>query len=217
MADLESRIIKFQSKKHLSDVPLKAVPGHFATNHSHINYYIDLTTLKSRQNEAASSAHSLALQYMHSTIVDTIVCFDGMEVIGAYLADELNRAGFLSCNAHKTIYVVKPEYISSSQLLFRDNIQPMIKNRHIILLMASVTTGISIQKGIECVQYYGGEVVGVSTIFSAINKYEDMPINTLFTPDDIPGYQTYSRHECPFCKNNQKVEALVNSFGYSML
>jgi orotate phosphoribosyltransferase len=190
MADLESRIIKFQSKKRLSDVPLKAVPGHFATNHSHINYYIDLTTLKSRQNEAASSAHSLALQYMHSTIVDTIVCFDGMEVIGAYLAEELNRAGFLSYNAHKTIYVVKPEYISSSQLLFRDNIQPMIKNRHIILLMASVTTGISIQKGIECVQYYGGEVVGVSTIFSAINKYEDMPVNTLFTPDDIPGYQT---------------------------
>lgn len=217
MVDLESRIIKFQSKKGLSKIPIKAVPGHFATNHSHINYYIDLTTLKSRQNEAAASAHALALQYIHSTIVDTIVCFDGMEVIGAYLADELNRAGFMSYNAHKTIYIVKPEYISSSQLLFRDNIQPMIKNRHIILLMASATTGISIKKGIECVEYYGGKVQGISTIFSAIDKYEDLTVNTLFTPNDIPGYQTYSRHECPFCKKGERVEALVNSFGYSKL
>ena len=26
-------------------VPLKIRPGHFATNHAHINYYIDVTTL----------------------------------------------------------------------------------------------------------------------------------------------------------------------------
>ena len=29
-------------------VPLKIRPGHFATNHAHINYYIDVTTLKAR-------------------------------------------------------------------------------------------------------------------------------------------------------------------------
>ncbi|KIR02728.1 hypothetical protein P261_01543 [Lachnospiraceae bacterium TWA4] len=217
MIDLESRIIKFHSKNQSSKIPIKAVPGHFATNHSHINYYIDLTTLKSRQSEASSSAHALAMQYVHSTVVDTIVCFDGMEVIGAYLAEELNHAGFFSYNAHKTIYVVSPEYVSSNQLLFRDNIQPMIKNRNIILLMASVTTGISIKKGIECVEYYGGTVQGISTIFSAIKEYENYPIHTLFTQDDIIGYQTFKRDDCPFCKNGQKVEALVNSFGYSKL
>ena len=69
----ESRIIKFPSGKHSSVVPIKAIPGHFATNHSHINYYIDLTTIKARQSEAAQCAHALAQQYMHDTIVDTIV------------------------------------------------------------------------------------------------------------------------------------------------
>ena len=29
-------------------VPLRAAKGHFATNHSHINYYIDITFQKTR-------------------------------------------------------------------------------------------------------------------------------------------------------------------------
>lgn len=29
-----------------SKAPLKATPGHFATNHAHINYYLDMTTLR---------------------------------------------------------------------------------------------------------------------------------------------------------------------------
>ena len=34
------------------NVPLRVVKGHFATNHSHINYYIDVTKQKVRLNEA---------------------------------------------------------------------------------------------------------------------------------------------------------------------
>ena len=34
------------------EAPLKVTPGHFATNHAHINYYIDMTTLKTRLSEA---------------------------------------------------------------------------------------------------------------------------------------------------------------------
>ena len=49
-------------------------------------------------------------------------------------------------NAHGTIYVVTPEYNSNSQMIFRDNIQPMIQGKHVIVLMASVTTGITIRK-----------------------------------------------------------------------
>ena len=41
-------------------------------------------------------------------------------MIGAYLAEELTRAGVLSTNAHKTIYVITPEYNSNSQMVFRD-------------------------------------------------------------------------------------------------
>ena len=212
---MENRTFKVMSRN--SNVPLKIAHGHFATNHSHVNYYIDMTTLKTRQSEAEAAAKALVPHYIANTIVDTIVCLDGTEIIGAYLAQELNRSGFMSINAHQTIYVVTPEYNANSQMFFRDNIQPMIRGKHVLILMASVTTGITVRKSVECIQYYGGTPVGVSAIFSAVDEVEGMKINTIFDSDDVPGYETYSSHECPMCQQGQKVDALVNSFGYSNL
>ncbi|MGM9649891.1 MAG: orotate phosphoribosyltransferase [Butyricicoccaceae bacterium] len=217
MNNLESRIIKFASKKHGNVVPIKTIPGHFATTHSHINYFIDLTTVKARQSEAQQCAHAMAQQYVHSTVIDTIVCLDGMDVIGAFLAQELSAAGLMSHNAHQTIYVIQPERTSSSQLIFRENVEPMLRNKNILLLMASATTGISVRKGAECIEYYGGILQGVSTIFSAVNQVDGIAINTLFTPDDITGYASYTRRDCPYCQKGIPVEALVNSYGYSKL
>ena len=116
---MENRYIKLQAPG--CNVPLKVVPGHFATNHSHINYYIDMTTLKTRVSEAQEVARDLVGLYLYNTFVDTIVCLDGMDVVGAYLAEELTKAGVMSRNAHQTIYVVTPEYTSNSQMIFRDN------------------------------------------------------------------------------------------------
>ena len=42
------------------DVPLRVARGHFATSHSHINYYIDIAKQKSRLSEAKSVAKFLA-------------------------------------------------------------------------------------------------------------------------------------------------------------
>ena len=47
---MDNRYVKILASG--SKAPLKATPGHFATNHSHINYYLDMTTMKTRQNEA---------------------------------------------------------------------------------------------------------------------------------------------------------------------
>ena len=41
------------------NVPLRIARGHFATNHSHINYYIDITYNKTRVSEAKASAQEL--------------------------------------------------------------------------------------------------------------------------------------------------------------
>ena len=211
---MEKRIVKLYAKNNT--VPLKVVPGHFATNHSHVNYYIDMTTLKTRLSEAGSVAASLAGLYMTNTIVDTIVCLDGTQVIGTLLAQELTRAGYLSMNAHGTIYVVTPEYNSNSQMIFRDNIQPMIQGKHVIVLMASVTTGITIRKSMECISYYGGMLVGISAIFSAVDEVEGQPVNAVFHKDDIPDYQSCAMHDCPLCKEGRRIDALVNSFGFAL-
>lgn len=212
---MENRYVKLHSPGN--NVPLKVVAGHFATNHSHTNYYIDMTTLKTRQSEAQEAAKALVGQYMYNTVVDTIVCLDGTQVIGAYLAEELTKAGFMSRNAHQTIYVVTPEYNSNSQMIFRDNIQPMVSGKDVVLLMASVTTGLTINKGVECIKYYGGRLQGISAIFSAPEEVDGIRINTVFGKRDLPDYQTYDYRDCPYCKQGIKLEALVNSFGYSKL
>ena len=90
-------MIKIKSKTH-PNVVLKAIPGHFVTPNSHVNYFLDMTTLKSRLSEASVAARELSRQIEATTVVDTIVCIDGCEIIGAFLAEELTRAGIYSRN-----------------------------------------------------------------------------------------------------------------------
>ncbi|MGI5959501.1 MAG: phosphoribosyltransferase [Massiliimalia sp.] len=212
---MENHTFKIMSKN--SAVPLKITQGHFATNHSHVNCYIDMTTLKARQSEAELAAEALGTHYITDTVVDTILCLDGTQIIGAYLAQELSKTGIMSINAHQTIYIVTPEHDTNGQMIFRDNIQPMIRGKHVLILTASITTGITVRKSMECIQYYGGVTTGISAIFSALDQVEGMDVRSIFTRNDIPEYEGYSSHECPLCRQGQKLDALVNGYGYSKL
>ncbi len=196
-------------------IALKVTPGHFVTSSSHINYYIDMTTLKTRRNEAKAAAKALVQEYVASTVVDTIICLDGTDIIGAYLADELTSAGILSANMHKTVYIITPEQNSVGQLIFRENYMPMIKDKNILVLLATATTGKTVRTALECLEYYGGHIAGVSSIFSAANEIYGQKINTIFTSADIPDYATYPASDCPLCKGNHSINAIVNSFGYA--
>ena len=209
-------MIKITSKNH-PNIELKAIPGHFVTPSSHINYFLDMTTLKTRLSEASLTAKELSRQIVASMVVDTIVCIDGCDIIGAFLAEELTRAGIYSRNAHQTIYIITPEYSSSGQMLFRDNYLPMIKDKNILLLLATATTGRTVTKAVQTLTYYGASISGVSAVFSAANSVMGIPINSLFTTADIPDYKTYSSEDCALCKDKKQIDAFANSFGYSML
>lgn len=206
---------KIRTKR--KDLFLRVSKGHFATSHSHINYYIDVTTQKSRLSEASALAKELVSYYKSNTIVDTILCLDGTQVIGTCLAEELTRGDFANMNAHQTIYIVTPEHTTGSQLFFRDNIVPMIAGKNVLILAASVTTGFTVRGAIEAINYYGGVVAGISAIFATVDSFADIPVRAVFDPNDLEGYASYSSHECPYCKNGQKIDALVNSFGFSKL
>ena len=199
------------------NVPLRIARGHFATNHSHINYYIDVTFQKTRLSEAKDVAKYLVRNFKHNTPVDTVLCLDGTAVIGTCVADELTRSGFRTINAHKTIYVVEPEYNSNSQIIFRDNVQPMIRGKHVLILMASVTTGYTAKRSIEAIGYYGGKVAGVAALYRAVDEVEGHPVRSIYSIQDIPDYESFDSHECPHCKRGERIDALVNSFGYSEL
>ena len=196
---------------------LRVSKGHYATSHSHINYYIDVTTQKTRLSEAKAVAQALVAAYAHTTIVDTVLCLDGTEVIGTCLADALTADEFRNMNAHQTIYVVTPEHTTGSQLIFRDNILPMIKGKNVLILAASVTTGYTALAAIQAINYYGGTVAGVSAIFASLEQVQDFPVVSIFNTNDLPDYETHDSVNCPWCKAKQKIDALVNSHGYSEL
>ena len=123
----------------------------------------------------------------------------------------------MNINAHQTVYVVTPEITSGSQLFFRDNIVPMIKGKHVLVLAVSVATGGTVKAAMEAVSYYGGEVVGVASIFSTAKECNGYEVNSVFNPNDIPGYFACPSHECPLCKEGKKLDALINSHGFSKL
>ena len=198
-------------------VPLRLARGHFATNHSHINYYIDITYQKTRISEAKDSAYQLVSNFINDTPVDTVLCLDGTAVLGTCVAEELTKTGFRTINMHQTIYVVEPEYNANSQIIFRDNIKPMIQGKHVLVLMASVTTGFTAKRSIEAIEYYGGRVAGVAAIYRAVDNVGNYPVRSIYSVADLPDYESYDYHDCPYCKAGRKVDALVNSFGYSAL
>ena len=213
---MESSYTRVSSKVNPNAI-IRIVPGHFATTHSHITTYVDMTIMKSRRSEAEAAASVLAHKYTTSTYVDTIICMDGCEVIGAYLADRLTQSGIMSLNKHHTMYVVSPELNPSGQLIFRDNMQFMVDGKHCILLLASATTGRTIARALECIEYYHGIVEGISAIFSASKTVNGHEINSIFSADDVPDYKTYDARECPLCKQGVKLDAIVNSYGYSRI
>ena len=213
MPSIES--YKIPSKR--DNLYLRVARGHFATSHSHTNYFIDVTTQKSRLSEAKAVASELVSYYNSSTVVDTVLCLDGTQVIGTCLAEALTEGSFINLNAHKTIYIVTPEHTTGSQLLFRDSNVPMIENKHVLVLAASVTTGYTARSAIEAINYYGGNVAGVAAIFATANECMGYDVKSVFDGKDIPDYASYGSHECPMCKAGKPVDALVNSYGFSKL
>lgn len=196
---------------------LRVQKGHFATSHSHINYFIDVTMQKSRLSEAKAVAKELLSYYQTTTVIDTILCLDGMQVVGTCLAEELTNNNFMNLNAHGTIYVVTPEYTSGSQIIFRDTIAPAITGKNVLVLAASVVTGYTVKSAIEAITYYGGRVAGISGIFATVDKYLGYDVASAFNPNDLPGYASFAPHECPLCRAGNRIEGLVNNFGFSKI
>lgn len=196
---------------------IKILEGHFATSNSHINTYIDMSTVKTRHNNARETAKVLAQEYLMSTSIDSIVCLDETEVIGTFMAEILSDSSPMSISYKNNISVITPEFNQMGQMMFRDNKQRMIKDQQVLILAASVTTGKTINRAIDTILYYGGTICGVASIFSAVTRVVGMEVKTIFTSKDLPNYRAYAPHECPMCKEGRRVEALVNSYGYSKL
>lgn len=201
----------------VGDVTLRVAKGHFATRHSHINYFIDVTRQQSCLQDAEAVAQQLAQRLRSNTMVDTILCMDGTRVIGTSLARQLVQQDYISVNSGKEIYLLRENVSADGKLIFRDNARFMLEGKNILLLLASITTGSTVQKGIRCIQYYGGNVAGVASIYSHMKEVDGIPVVSLFDTKDIPDYASYAPQECPLCKQGAEIDAVIDKYGYSKL
>lgn len=201
----------------VGDVSLRVAKGHFATRNSHTNYFVDVTNQQSCIRDAEAVAQQLAQRLTQQMMVDTILCMDGTRVIGTCLAQKLTQGGFRSINAGKEIYVLRENVGTNGKLIFRDNARHMLEGKNVLLLLASVTTGGTVRRGIECVKYYQGNVAGIAAIYSHQKEIDGIPITSLFDTNDLPGYASYLPEECPMCRERQELDAVVDKFGYSAL
>ena len=194
------------------EIVIRVIPGHFATRHSHVNYCIDMTRIKSQLISARAAAKLFAGSFA-GTPVDTVISLDRMKMVGAFLASELSMSGL---NLHQDIAVISPE-ITDDKMILRDNFLPYVKGKNVLLLTATATTGLTVKSAVEGVRYYGGDAVGAAAVFGADLTQVDVPVARLFGVEDIPGYASYPIAECPLCRAGIKVDALVNSYGYSKI
>ena len=201
----------------VGDVTLRVAQGHFATRNSHTNYFIDVTRPQSCLQEADAVAQQLAQRLASSTMVDTILCMDGTRVIGACLARKLTESSYNSVNSGKEIYLLRENVSAGGKLIFRENARFMLEGRNVLLLLASITTGSTVEKGMRCVQYYGGSVAGVASIYSHLKEVSGTPVVSLFDTEDLPGYASYPQQDCPLCREGKEVDAIIDKYGYEKL
>ena len=201
----------------VGDVTLRVAQGHFATRNSHTNYFIDVTRQQSCPPEADAVAQQLAQRLASSTMVDTILCMDGTRVIGACLARKLTESSYNSVNSGKEIYLLRENVSAGGKLIFRENARFMLEGKNVLLLLASITTGSTVEKGMRCIQYYGGSVAGVASIYSHLKEVIGTPVVSLFDTEDLPGYASYPQQDCPLCREGKEVDAIIDKYGYEKL
>lgn len=207
------RVISTLSTKLFAD----AIPGHFATNHSHINYYIDMSALRHSERMASEAAHTMS-SYFSGTSVDTVMCIEGTEYIGAYLARMLSHGSLGAMNDNKEIYLVEPESGVNGQFIFADNLRPMIDGKDVLVLVGTASTGQTLRQALECVEYYGGRVTGFAALFANIDELEGRRVVHLFNGSSFPHYHNcVHAKDCPDCLAGRPLDGIITPHGYKRL
>lgn len=210
-------VIKITSPRD-DRVFIRVTHGHFVTANAHINYYVGTSDIKHNHIISTDTAMLMAEYYNTRGIeVDTVLCLYETQALGAYLAHELARPSMMSPNPNSNIFVIGPEYDAQGNMIFRDNLQRMVRDKKVVILISCITSGKTVDRAIESIGYYGGKVVGITSAFSAVKNINGIEVNSIFTADDLPGYEIYDAHNCPLCQQGKPVDAIANGYGYSRL
>ena len=108
------------------------------------------------------------------------------------MADELRKSGTSVINSGKDIHVVTPLNNIHRKLMFQDNVKEMVFNQNVLLLISSISTGITVNGILELLSYYGAGLHGFP-LYSMLIRKLTQKIHSLFTSEDIPGTSYLTR------------------------
>ena len=58
--------------------------------------------------------------------------------------------------------------------------------------------------------------VGICSIIANIETCGGYPVTSIFDTENLwPDYISIASHECPLCKKGEKLDAMVNTYGFS--
>lgn len=200
------------------NVTIRSIEGHFATQHSHVSHFIDMTRVKSELVSARAAAELFAGRFKGEP-VDTIITLERTKMIGAFLAEDLSKTGI---NLNRNIAVITPEF-TNEKMFLRDNLIPYVEHKHVLLITATSTTGMTLKNVLEGIVYYGGVPAGAATVFGGDFGEnievggKSIHVERLFFAKDIGKYDSYAPGDCALCKAGVRIDAVVNSYGYSKL
>jgi orotate phosphoribosyltransferase len=197
-------------------ISLRVIPGHFTTSTSHLSHFLDVSSMKANAAAAREVARELALPFLSSAQVDTIVCLERTEVIGAYLAEALMESG-ASAIGGADIHVITPIANNIGSLSFQSSMVPLLAGKNVLLLSTSISSGRTLDSALDCLAYYRANIVGVSALFMVSSVKHDLPIRALFTSDSVPGYKFYSSRDCELCRAGLPLDALISSEGFTKI
>ncbi|MGX8699250.1 MAG: orotate phosphoribosyltransferase, partial [bacterium] len=68
----------------------------------------------------------------------------------------------------------------------------------------------------EAIAYYGGNTVGIASIFACVDECMGFAVNHIFRPKGVmDDYSSCSSRSCPLCKAGVPLDAMVNTYGMS--
>ena len=197
---MSAMIIK---SREANDLKLTAYHGHFATRHSHNSHYLDITRMKHECAMANIARRLSCNHYVYEKEIRYGRLPGQQRGHGTFLARQLSQKNLLSLSSEK---------ISASS--HRSTIQRTSIFRIIFApwcLKECPAADLTVNSGRTAACARGASSIeaprrGSQLSSARLKQVGDIPVISLFSPEDIPGYVTSLVKDCPMCKAGQKID-----------
>ncbi|MDD2955337.1 MAG: hypothetical protein PHD67_03355 [Oscillospiraceae bacterium] len=183
--------------KHQSGLYLTVTREHAAEPGCHMNRRVGTAGLRHSGKLAREAARLLAAPYQAGALVELILCEQGCEVVGSFLACELSGGNALSLNRGCDIRVAAFRWEEERPVL----LEPEPLSGQSVLLLADRL--FPPDKALCCAQWAAAQeaaLSGVCALFGTPGKVGWRRVHCLFSAVEVPGFHFWPEEECPLCR-----------------